>query len=57
MTGPEGTSPRSDAAVWGIHGGRHGEADELFLSECVVALGWDAMGDLARLPGSRDVKC
>ncbi|PZS04546.1 MAG: hypothetical protein DLM56_05965 [Pseudonocardiales bacterium] len=40
--------------MWGIHGGRHGEADELFLSEGVVALGWDAMGNLAHIPGTRD---
>ncbi len=54
MSAPEGASPRSGAAVWGIHGGARGEADQLFLNEDVVALGWKAMGDLARLTGSRD---
>ena len=43
-----------DAAVWGIHAGRTGDADTLFRDGGVVALGWDQMGDLSGLAASRD---
>ena len=42
------------AALWGIHAGRTGDADALFLKRSRVALGWPAMGDLAGLPPTRD---
>lgn len=35
--------------IWGIHGGRTGDADSLFLKSSVVALGWHEMGDLGGL--------
>lgn len=45
---------RTEAAMWGIHGGRYGDADELFMKHKVVALGWRDMGDLSSLPGDRE---
>jgi restriction system protein len=43
-----------DVTLWGIHGGRTGDADSLFLKKNVVAIGWHAMGDLSKLPPDRD---
>ncbi len=40
--------------VWGIHGGRLGVADSLFLTQNVVALGWTEMGNLGALKSSRE---
>lgn len=40
--------------VWGIHAGRTGDADALFLKQGCIAIGWDAMGDLSLLEGDRD---
>ena len=48
------TKDYSSATLWGIHGGRTGDADGIFLKKNQVALGWDAMGDLAALPPTRD---
>jgi restriction system protein len=41
--------PNEDTVVWGIHGGRTGDADSLFLKKNVVAIGWAKIGDLAKL--------
>jgi restriction system protein len=41
--------------VWGIHAGRTGDADHLFLKRNRVALGWDKVGDLGVLPKDREV--
>ncbi|HEY3284437.1 MAG TPA: hypothetical protein VGN26_19380 [Armatimonadota bacterium] len=41
--------------VWGIHGGKDGAADSLFLREGCIALGWDRVGDLTDLPNDREV--
>jgi restriction system protein len=38
--------------MWGIHGGRTGNADTLFLQGGCVALGWHLMGDLGKLPAN-----
>lgn len=38
----------------GIHGGRTGDADTLFLQGGCVALGWHKMGDLSKLPANRE---
>lgn len=54
MDSSESTGSRNDAAIWGIHGGALGEADQLFLSESVVALGWERMGDLTKLAPNRE---
>ena len=40
--------------VWGIHAGRSGDADALFLRNDRVAIGWPAMGDLRLLPPNRE---
>jgi hypothetical protein len=39
--------------VWGIHGGRTGDADTLVLRQARIALGWSALSSLANLPPSR----
>jgi restriction system protein len=44
----------STATLWGIHGGRTGDADGIFLKKNQVALGWEALGDLAALSPTRD---
>ncbi len=47
---PKNTEP----AFWGIHGGRTGDADSLFLKKNCIGLGWKDMGDLSKLGASRD---
>lgn len=42
------------AAFWGIQAGRTGDADSLFLHRGVVAIGWEKMGDLSKLPPDRE---
>jgi restriction system protein len=44
----------SENAIWGIHAGRTGDADVLFLKQNCIALGWDAMGDLSELSPDRE---
>jgi restriction system protein len=46
--------PKSERVLWGIHAGKAGEADSLFLDKKVVALGWEKMGDLGKLAANRD---
>lgn len=43
----------NDKVVWGIHGGRHGIADGLFLHRNVIAIGWGPMGDVSGLAPDR----
>ena len=41
---------------WGIHAGKTGDADSLFLdkkSPC-IAIGWDAMGNLSNIENDRE---
>jgi restriction system protein len=45
---------QTETAMWGIHGGRYGDADELFMKHKLVALGWRDMGDLSSLPKDRE---
>lgn len=40
--------------MWGIHGGRTGDANKLFLQGGCVALGWHTVGDLSKLPANRE---
>jgi restriction system protein len=40
--------------IWGIHAGRTGDADQLFLSGNVIALGWSAVGDLTHIGKDRE---
>lgn len=46
--------PAREAAIWGVHAGRTGDADSLFLDKQIVALGWHEMGDLSKLPATRE---
>ena len=58
------TKPANEAAaidrgddeqvLWGIHGGKTGDADTLFLQNNAVALGWDKLGDLTNISPDRD---
>ena len=36
----------AEPTVWGIHAGVGGEAEDIFLKENNIAIGWDAIGDL-----------
>jgi len=45
---------KSNSTVWGIHAGRTGDADELFLKQNVIALGWAKVGDISKLPADRE---
>ncbi len=42
------------SAIWGIHAGKTGDAETLFLTNGCVALGWHNMGDLSKLPADRE---
>jgi len=44
----------SEVTLWGIHAGKYGDADSLFFKHNVVALGWDKLGDLSKLPPERE---
>lgn len=43
-----------EQVVWGIHGGRTGDVNSLFLNHNVIALGWGIMGDLSALSPDRE---
>ncbi|TSA19798.1 restriction endonuclease [bacterium] len=43
-----------ETVVWGIHAGRTGDAHSLFMKNNVVAIGWTEMGDLSKIPPSRE---
>ena len=43
-----------DTILWGIHGGRTGDADSFFLKKNVVAIGWAKVGDLGKLQSNRE---
>lgn len=40
--------------MWGMHAGKHGDIDQVFLNEQRVAVGWFELGALSALPASRD---
>ena len=44
----------ADATIWGIHGGRTGDADTLFKNKNVIAIGWAKAGDLSNLGNDRE---
>jgi restriction system protein len=44
----------AETNIWGIHGGRTGDADSLFLKKNCIAIGWATMGDLGALAADRD---
>ena len=43
----------ADVNMWGIHAGRTGDADSLFLKQNCIALGWVKAGDLSVLKPDR----
>lgn len=43
-----------EPTVWGIHADRTGDAESLFTSTNVIALGWRELGDLASIVASRE---
>ena len=47
-------NPNPEVPVWGIHAGRTGDADMLFLKQNCIAIGWGAMGDLSALATDRE---
>jgi restriction system protein len=38
-----------EPVIWGIHGGKTGDADTLFLSKGYIAIGWADAGDLSKV--------
>jgi len=44
----------ANEAIWGIHAGRTGDADALFLKQGCIAIGWAAMDDLSVLSADRE---
>jgi restriction system protein len=43
-----------DATLWGLHAGKTGDADKLFLNKKFVGVGWDKVHDLSKLEASRE---
>lgn len=43
-----------EITIWGIHAGKTGDADRLFLKEHQIAVGWIKMGDLGSLKPDRE---
>ena len=41
-------------SIWGIHAGRSGDANTLFLKKSRVAIGWHEIGNLSELPTDRE---
>jgi predicted Mrr-cat superfamily restriction endonuclease len=44
----------ADTNLWGIHAGKTGDADSLFLKKNYIAVGWTKMGDLSALKPDHD---
>ncbi len=44
----------SEVSFWGIHGGKTGDADTLFLKKNYVAVGWRKLGDLSIIAADRE---
>lgn len=45
---------QNEKRIWGIHAGRSGEADDLFLDGGVIGIGWEKVGDLSKLGANRE---
>ncbi|MDK9724583.1 MAG: restriction endonuclease [Sterolibacteriaceae bacterium MAG5] len=43
-----------ESSLWGIHAGKTGDADTLFLKKHCVALGWAKIGDLSIIKADRE---
>src|ERR1017187_444554 len=46
---------KQPSILWGIHAGKTGDADQLFLTHNVIALGWADVGDVSKLAADREV--
>lgn len=44
----------AETTIWGMHAGKNGEADSIFLKKNAVALGWDEVGDLSKINSDRE---
>ncbi len=44
----------SEQTMWGMHAGRTGDADTLFLKENFVAVGWNKLGDLSKIESQQE---
>jgi len=44
----------AEVNIWGIHAGRTGDADTLFLKKNCIAIGWQAVGNLGTLAADRE---
>ena len=44
----------NETTVWGIHAGKTGDAENLFLKHKYIAIGWEKVGDLNKLPADRE---
>lgn len=49
------SSSTGERTIWGIHAGRFGEADNLFLKKKCIAIGWSEMDDLGVLKADIEV--
>ena len=45
---------KKDSTVWGIHAGKHGEADDTFLKKHYLAVGWVKAGDFSKVEPDRE---
>jgi restriction system protein len=48
------TDADNSSTLWGIHAGRTGDAETLFLVHGYIAMGWKEMGGLVELPDDRE---
>ncbi|MFC3550326.1 restriction endonuclease [Lysobacter cavernae] len=44
----------AEATIWGIHAGRTGDAEALFLKQDCIAIGWAKLGNLSDLAPTRE---
>ncbi len=44
----------AETVLWGIHGGKTGDSDDLFLKKNCVAVGWPKVGGLGALKADRE---
>jgi restriction system protein len=45
---------KETATIWGLHAGKTGDADTLFLKRNLIAIGWGEMGDLGAIRPERE---
>ena len=43
-----------ETTIWGIHAGKTGDAETLFLKSNVIGIGWAEVGDLSKLKADRE---